>query len=175
MTNSNDFRRYSYSTEAASALHAFDMRSSAAPSYVPEPKRDLRVHENEKKKSLNELHREQKSGLLRSLQIFGIAVVCIAMLGAVLFSNAKKNELNHEINAVQKDIKIANSENIRLNSELNTLFSLSMLDQYATEKLGMTKMRSSQIHYIDVSQFKEARGASSSAQSNSETPETLEE
>lgn len=32
---------------------------------------------------------------------------------------------------------------------------MSMIDQYAVEKLGMTKMKSNQIKYIDVSQYKQ--------------------
>ena len=40
MTNTGDFRRYSYSTEAAYAVQAFNyQRTSAAPSYVPTPKK----------------------------------------------------------------------------------------------------------------------------------------
>ena len=40
---------------------------------------------------------------------------------------------------------------------------MSMIDQYAVEKLGMTKMKSNQIKYIDVSQYKQKRLAAAQA------------
>ena len=51
MTNTGDFRRYSYSTEAAYAVQAFNyQRTSAAPSYVPTPKKDFKVRERSQRK-----------------------------------------------------------------------------------------------------------------------------
>ena len=53
MTNTGDFRRYSYSTEAAYAVQAFNyQRTSAAPSYVPTPKKDFKVRERSQRKSI---------------------------------------------------------------------------------------------------------------------------
>ena len=124
MTNTGDFRRYSYSTDAAYAVQAFNyQRTSAAPSYVPTPKKDF----------------------------------------AVLYTNAKTNELTHEISDLQKNLSVSQSENTRLNSELDSLVSMNMIDQYAVEKLGMTKMKSNQIKYIDVSQYKQKRMAAAQA------------
>lgn len=40
---------------------------------------------------------------------------------------------------------------------------MNMIDQYAVEKLGMTKMKSNQIKYIDVSQYKQKRMAAAQA------------
>lgn len=160
VTNSGDFRRYSYSMDAAYALKAFDVhRTSAAPSYAPERqrRRELKVHENPRKKSLEELRRDAKAARLQAVKIFGIAFVAIGMLSAVLCSYVQKNELNHEIASIESQIDVASSENTRLNSELDALVSVSMIDQYAVEKLGMTKVQSGQIRYVDVAQYKEER------------------
>ena len=52
MTNTGDFRRYSYSTDASYALKAFDVeRSSAAPAYPPRKEKELKVRENKGRKS----------------------------------------------------------------------------------------------------------------------------
>lgn len=64
---------------------------------------------------------------------------------------------------LKKNYSTAQSENTRLNSELDSLVSMSMIDQYAVEKLGMTKMKSNQIKYIDVSQYKQKRLAAAQA------------
>ena len=80
-----------------------------------------------------------------------------------LYSYAKAYELNNEISQIEKNLTIAQSENTRLNSELDSLVSVSMIDQYAVEKLGMSKMKSNQIKYIDVSQYKSKRLAAAQA------------
>ena len=67
MTNTGDFRRYSYSTEAAYAVQAFNyQRTSAAPSYVPTPKKDFKVRERSQRKSKAQLLHEQKLSLKKA-------------------------------------------------------------------------------------------------------------
>lgn len=160
LTNSSDFRRYSYTTDASYALKAFDVqRTAAAPSYMPQRqrRRELRVHENPRKKSLQELKLEGRAARLQALKIMGVTLACVAMLAVLLCSYVQKNELNHEIASIENQIDIANSESTRLNSQLDAMVSVQMIDQYAVEKLGMSKMQTSQVHYVDVAQYKEAR------------------
>lgn len=158
MTNTGDFRRYSYSGDMSYAIQAFNMsRSSAAPAYKPEAQKELKVRENNKRKSKNQLLQEQRIGFGKAVVICTTALLSIAMLFAVLHSYALKNELVHEISTLETQLSIAQSENTRINSELNALVSMNMIDKYAVEKLGMSKMQSNQIRYIDVSQYKEQR------------------
>lgn len=160
MTNTGDFRRYSYSGDASYALKAFDVsRSSAAPAYKPERKRDFKVRENGRAKSRQELIAEQKAAAVKIVSIISAALICIAMLFAVIGSMAAKNELNHEISSLENRLSVAQSENTRINSELNAMVSMSMIDQYAVEELGMVKIQSNQIKYIDVAKYKEERQA----------------
>lgn len=158
MTNTGDFRRYSYSSDASYALKAFDVSrssSSAAPAYIPEPNRGLKVRENGKRKSKNQLKYEQKLGFGKMVMIIAAAVLMIAMFFGVLHTYAQKNELNHAISNLESQLSVAQSENTRINSELNSLVSMSMIEKYAVEELGMTKMQTQQIRYINVSEFKD--------------------
>ncbi|MCH5321623.1 MAG: septum formation initiator family protein [Eubacterium sp.] len=156
MTNTGDFRRYSYSSDTSYAIDAFNLsRSSAAPAYTPEPKKELKVRENGKRKSKNQLLQEQRIGFGRTVTIITAAVLVLAMFFGVLYTYAIKNELNYEISRLETQLAVAQSENTRINSELNALVSVSMIDKYAVEELGMSKMQSYQISYIDVSQYKE--------------------
>ncbi|MCM1115716.1 MAG: septum formation initiator family protein [Clostridium sp.] len=159
MTNTGDFRRYSYQSDASYALKAFDLnRSSAAPAYTPK-KKNLKVRENDTRKSRTQLLREQRAAAFKVLSIGAVSLAAIAMLFGMLHTFAAKNELNHEIANLQSDMAVAQSENTRINSELNALVSMSMIDEYAVNNLGMTKVKSNQIRYIDVSQYKEERKA----------------
>lgn len=164
MTNTGDFRRYSYNSDAAYALQAFNyQRSSAAPAYIPNPKKEFKVRQRGQRKSKAQLVHEQRLGFKKAVRISVVALLCLSMLFAVLYTNAKTNELTHEISGLEKNLSAAQSENTRLNSELDSLVSMSMIDQYAVEKLGMTKMKSNQIKYIDVSSYKQKRLAAAQA------------
>lgn len=160
MTNTNDFRRYSYQSDTAYLINSFDFsRGSQAPKLRPQdkPADNLKVRENKQLKSRSELKREQKSALLKAARIAAVAVISLVMIALVLHSMALKNELTKEIEHKQTAIANAQSENISLQSELNSLVSMSMIDKYAVEQLGMTKMRSNQIQYMNVDEFKAAR------------------
>lgn len=158
MTNTNDFRRYSYQSDTAYLINSFDFsRGSQAPKLRPQekPAEKLRVRENERLKSRSELKKEQKSAFRHAARVVGVAVLCLAMICLVLHSLALKNELTKEISAKQTEIANAQSEFISLQSELNSLVSMSMIDKYAVEELGMTKMKSNQIQYVNVEEYKE--------------------
>ena len=184
MTNTNDFRRYSYATDTKTLISAFDVsRGSQAPKLRPEvqpQEQELRVRNGKKGiKSRKQLLVEEKSARTKALKITACAVICMLMIGAVLNSLAVKNQLTREI--AKKEIAIANaqSEYISLESQLNSLVSISMIDKYAVEELGMTKVRSNQIQYMDVSEFKaereaalaEAEAAEQAAENTEETAE----
>lgn len=163
MTNTNDFRRYSYSNDPSYLINQFDFqrssRTSVAPKYAPETetRSTLKLHENTKRKSKTQLLSEQKKALVKSLKVIGVAVLCLAMIGLVINSFVVKNELTKQI--AQQEVNIANaqSENISLQSKLDSLVSISMIDEYAVNQLGMTKVKSNQIQYMDVDEYKVQR------------------
>lgn len=158
MTNTGDFRRYSYAGDASYAVEAFNLtRSSAAPAYKPDTKRDFKVRGNSKRKSHSQLLQEQRMGLRKAVVIGVTSLLTIAMFFSVLSTNAKKNELTHEISNLETQLAIAESENTRINSELDALVSMSMIDKYAVEELGMSKVQSNQIVYVNVSEYKQQR------------------
>ena len=162
MTNSSDFRRYAYSADASYALEAFNAhRTAAAPAYQPprrQRKRELRVHENTRLKSEGRMAVKQAAILVVSV------LVTLGMLGGVLFTFAQKNKLNHEVASINRQISEAQSESTRLNSQLDALVSVEMIDQYAVEKLGMSKMQSGQMRYVDVDAYMQARAKAQKTQ-----------
>ena len=160
MTNANDFRRYSYQYDTSYLISSFDVsRGSQAPKLRPQdkPSENLKLRENQKMKSKSQLVKEQKSALVKAFRIAAVAVISLAVLCLVLHSFALKNELTREISSKQTEIANAQSEYISLESQLNSLVSMSMIDKYAVEELGMTKVRSNQIQYMNVDEYKTAR------------------
>ena len=165
MTNSSDFRRYAYSADASYALEAFNAhRTAAAPAYQPprrQRKRELRVHENTRLKSEQQLHAEGRMAAKQAAILVVSVLVTLGMLGGVLFTFAQKNKLNHEVASINRQISEAQT---RLNSQLDALVSVEMIDQYAVEKLGMSKMQSGQMRYVDVDAYMQARAKAQKTQ-----------
>lgn len=163
MTNTNDFRRYSYEYDASYAVDAFNLsRSSAAPKTAPtqpERRRGLRLTPGTKKKNRAQLVAEQKTAFKKAISIAAVTFAVMCMLFAVMFTFSLKNELNREIAKLQSEIALAESENISLNAELEAMVSVSQIDTYAVEKLGMTRLDSNKIKYVDTAEFKQARTA----------------
>ena len=176
MTNTNDFRRYSYSSDPAYLINQFDFsRGSQAPKIKPQSQPDVnkgfKVHENKTFKTKSQLKAEQKRGVSSTLKIAAVAVTCFVMIALVIGSLAVKNELTKEIAAKQTQIANAQSENISLQSELDSLVSVSMIDDYAVNKLGMKKVKSNQIQYVDVDGYKAQKQAQLGKQANQNAKE----
>lgn len=163
MTNTNDFRRYSYEYDAAYAVDAFNLSRSSAVPKTAEPQRErrrgLKIAPGTKKKSRAQLVAEQKISFRKAVLIAAVTAAVMCMLFAVVFTFVQKNELNREISSLKSDIAVAQSENISLNAELEAMVSVSQIDTYAVEKLGMTRLDSNMIKYVDTAQFKQARTA----------------
>ena len=154
MVNTNDFRRYSYDSDAAYALEAFNKtRSSAAPEVHRPARKRLSLYPKTTAKSRKQLIMEQRAARARAVEIVAVVGLVLAMLFGVLYTYVQKNELTKSIAGIQQEISIAKSENVSLNAELEALVSVSQIDSYALEKLGMTRLESNQIVYIDTSEY----------------------
>ena len=105
---------------------------------------------------VEELTRRRMAAKQAAILVVSV-LVTLGMLGGVLFTFAQKNKLNHEVASINRQISEAQSESTRLNSQLDALVSVEMIDQYAVEKLGMSKMQSGQMRYVDVDAYMQAR------------------
>lgn len=126
-----------------------------APARKPEVKRSNVV------KLVNE-HRqtvERKSSNAVVSVAFKKAIVfacfCFSLVIALLVLQTKNDMVDAEIAQVNKEIEIAEGEEVRLNAELNSLISSDKIDIYAQDVLGMVKAESHQISYIDRSESDE--------------------
>lgn len=160
MTNTNDFRRYSYQYDPSYLINSFDVSRSSAvpkrkPQVLPEEETKFTVRENVKYKTANEIALEEKLSAKKALLVLLSAICIIAVVGLTLHSFALKNELTREISSLQTNISNAQSENISLQSQLDAMVSVGTIETYAVEQLHMTKMSSNQVQYMDVNEFKQ--------------------
>ena len=100
------------------------------------------------------VHRNSSSVAVSAvaLKIAAFFVVCCSCLVINLVMRSECNALDKQISAVQSEMAIAKSENVRLNAELSSKVSSDEIEDYVENVLGMVKAESHQISYIDLSE-----------------------
>ena len=98
-----------------------------------------------------EIKRQQKAAFYKSLKMFCFVSLMCASVMLQVTAAAKNFALERDIHAVEYEISVAQSENIRLRAELNSITGIAFIDNYATEILGMTKVESYQVECVDLS------------------------
>lgn len=125
---------------------------SAKPQVKPEPEREgfrpkIVV---KKEKSTKVLKQEQRHSARAMVKVMIIASVLFAVVSVNIYSRVVLNERVHQLETIQSQIDIEQSENIRLNNKLNGAVSLETVEKTAASKFHMVKKENSQITYVEV-------------------------
>lgn len=103
-----------------------------------------------KPKSERRVRTEERLSAQAAVKVVLVAVILFFAIGFNVYGKVILNERVHQLETVQTEIEVANSENIRLNNELNNFVSLSQVEKTASNKFHMVKRESSQVTYIEV-------------------------
>lgn len=130
---------------------AFVTEGNAAPQRAPEreEKRDIKRVEP---KTSEELHSQEMFGLKKSMGLLLFVSLIFTFVIMQVSAGAKNYEIARLIHKTKQEIAIEQSENIRLNSELNGITSIYAVDTYATEILGMSRVENYQVECVDLSE-----------------------
>lgn len=123
---------------------------STAPKKREEKKPQMRVVVNNRRKSKINIVPAyvQRNSVVKA----GIVLFCLlAVLGMLIFMQAKLDNVNRQIARTQKTLEETKSETVRLQMELNSIISIDKVEDYAVNTLGMVKIESGQVEYIDLS------------------------
>ena len=129
---------------------AYGAQGSAAPKRREEPQHKP-VLKKIKPKSAAQKKIEERAGRLRIACMLVFVALVFGVVCCQISAGAERYELIRKIDAVEAEIEIAKSENVRLNAELNSKMSIARIDAYAVDVLGMTKVESYQVECIDLS------------------------
>lgn len=91
---------------------------------------------------------ESKTGSV--IMIILVSVLAAALLGSVIYTLDRRNTVYNKVTSLNKQLSLAEAENVRLQSELESKMSAKNVEDYAENVLGMKKMDSSQIKYIKI-------------------------
>lgn len=84
------------------------------------------------------------------LLVILLSLMAAALLAGVIFSYNRRNSMYNRINERTTALKLAEAENVRLQSELESKMSAKNVEDYAENVLKMRKIDSSQIKYIKI-------------------------
>lgn len=82
--------------------------------------------------------------------VFMTAVAVFAALFAVNYYNTKNDDVARMVSNQQEILAEAQDDNALLQSKLDSKVNIGYIEQYATERLGMTKVGAQQKKYISV-------------------------
>ena len=121
-----DFSRFERAQAAPQRVPARPQKTPQRLTKVPEPRKDALQRQ-----------RENIDSLRRTVKTILVSGLLISLLGGMLYSEVRQDELTHTYRQLENQMAIAQSENTRLNMELSAKLSLDKVEAYAREKLGM--------------------------------------
>lgn len=155
------------------SAQAAPQRAPARPKKMPQ--RPVKVPEP--RKTPAQRKRENIDSMRRTVKAVLVSGLLLSLLGGMLYSEVRQDELTHDYRDLENQMAIAQSENIQLNMELNAKLSLDKVEAYAREKLGMVKS-DAPAAYINIPEDNEvllAGGESQSGEANAAQPNTQQQ
>ncbi len=112
-----------------------------------------RKEREEKKKEQAKIKLSQKKSIGRNgsvIAVFAFVTFAAAIAFAILYSKVQISEYTTMISETKSAIEQTERENVRLNSVLDSMFTLDNVEKIASEELGLQKTQSSQITFITL-------------------------
>ena len=109
-----------------------------------------RAEESEKRVIKHKSNSAGSVNRLSNLKIFlGLALV-MALLCAMIFGKVEISSLCAEQTNLNKQLEQLQNENVSMQSELAQKTSMTKVEEYAEQKLGLQKLDKAQIEYVEI-------------------------
>lgn len=118
----------------------------AKPTIVREPAR-----------SKKQLKAEARAARLYAAKVLTVSAVLLVLLGTLIFGRVKIMEISSQAEKLQIQYNEAISENVRLESEVKSMYSIGNISAYAEDELGMIKKDCYQVNYFSVDSGSQAK------------------
>lgn len=116
---------------------------------LDEERVERRLRIVEKRKQEKQLKEQAARNARNSLKIVIVSAILFTMVAAVMYCRVQLNEINAQYNNIKNQITVAESDNVRLNMELDAKASVYNIDEYAVDVLNMYKIGEQQINYLE--------------------------
>ena len=108
------------------------------------------------KKKIEQAKRRKRNPLKLTVGFLFSAVV-VAVVGMIIYSQVQLTELNQKISEAQETLENRQSEYTQMQMNVDAKYTTSIIEEYAQDKLGMTKANSSQKEFVDLSSGDKAK------------------
>lgn len=137
------FDSYDYGTSAPKLDPVY------SPESTPEKKRSNAKKKKQTQTVSKKAVKETQASFFMSVKILAVLVVVFSFFSVAMFLNGKLDETATDISKIESEIKIARSENIRLESALEGMVAIDKVEDYAENNLGMVKLENYKITYFE--------------------------
>lgn len=108
-------------------------------------------HDEElKTRSLHLIKSRRQEKTVAPLKIIIGAVITIMIASVMIYSQAVLTEITAETNSYESKIQALMNEHTRLEGELEASTSIKAIEESAENRLGLSKIDSSQIEYVNL-------------------------
>ena len=103
-----------------------------------------------KKSSLRMIENRRKAKVVAPVKVILASAVALVISVIMIYSQVVLTELTSEVSFYENQIVDLDTEYVRLQSELESITSIKTLEEAAETKLGLTKIDSSQVEYVNL-------------------------
>lgn len=128
---------------------AYDLRLFQSNTAKKKKKNTVAVAQKKSKDLARQRAREKVAVVFRGL---ALASVLILVIVAMLCSRVELTELNTEISIAENKLSGVKTENARMQAEVESKLSARNVEEFASQKLGMTPLDKSQITYVRLNE-----------------------
>ena len=108
------------------------------------------------KKKFEQAKRRKRNPLKLTVG-FLFSAALVAVVGMIIYSQVQLTELNQKISEAQETLENSQSEYTQMQMNVDAKYTTSIIEEYAQDKLGMTKANSSQKEFVDLSSGDKAK------------------
>lgn len=96
--------------------------------------------------------KRRKNNFLSISMVVVFAALIMAVVGLIIHGQVQLTELNQRISAAQSDLEEQQSLYTQLKMKVDASISTAVVEKYAQEKLGMSKVSNAQKEFISLSE-----------------------
>lgn len=119
----------------------------------PEPeKQNIAVDEEKREKKPIKRIKRRKNNFLKIACSVVLAAAVVLVVGLIIHGQVQLTELNQQISAAQRTLEEQQSLYTQLEMKVDASISTAVVEEYAQNTLGMSKVANSQKEFVSLSQ-----------------------
>ncbi len=143
MATGNSAYEYTHNNNARRYNHGYRYHE---PAYRPQPPEET----PEQRRASNITMRKTPPKRGSASKVLLIACSVFAICFVVISGKVETSKIYRQISSAEQNLESVQSENVRLQSELEGKMTLKNVEEYASEVLGLQKLNNTQIEYVET-------------------------